>query len=93
MESRSQKLLDPIRAAIRIKHCSYRIEESYVVWIRRFSLFHHKRHPKDMGTAEVTALLSHLAIDNQVAASTQNQGLSALLFLNRTVLKQELEGA
>mgnify|MGYP000063311107 CR=1 FL=1 len=92
MESRPQKLLDQVREAIRIKHYSYRTEESYVAWIRRFILFHHKRHPKDMGTAEITAFLSHLAIDEQVAASTQNQALSALLFLYRTVLKQELEG-
>ena len=93
MESRPQKLLDQVREAIRIKHYSYRTEESYVAWIRRFILFHNKRHPQDMGTAEVTAFLSHLAIDAQVAASTQNQALSALLFLYRTVLKQELEGA
>ena len=92
MEPRPQKRLDQVREAIRIKHYSCRTEESYVAWIRRFILFHHKRHPKDMGTAEVTAFLSHLAIDSQVAASTQNQALSALLFLYRTVLQQELEG-
>ena len=72
MEPRPQKLLDQAQEAIRIKHYSYRTEESYVTWIRSFILFHHKRHPKDMGTAEITAFLSHLAIEEQVAASTHN---------------------
>jgi integron integrase len=93
MQSRPQKLLDQVREAIRIKHYSYRTEESYVAWIRRYILFHNKRHPKDMGTAEITAFLSHLAIDGQVTASTQNQALSALLFLYRHVLHQEPEGS
>jgi integron integrase len=93
MESRPQKLLDQVRQAIRLKHYSYRTEESYVAWIRRYILFHNKQHPKEMGTAEITAFLSHLAVEGQVAASTQNQALSALLFLYRDVLHQELEGA
>jgi len=82
MESRPPKLLDQVREAIRIKHYSYRTEESYVAWIRRFILFHQKRHPKDMGTAEITAFLSHLAVKEQVAASTQNQALGELPHLS-----------
>jgi len=91
MEPRPQKLLDQVRDTIRLKHYSYRTEESYVYWIRRYILFHHKRHPQQMGTAEVEAFLTHIAVKEQVAASTQNQALSALLFLYRHVLKQDLE--
>jgi integron integrase len=85
------KLLDQVRQAIRIKHYSYRTEQTYVDWIRRFILFHNKKHPKDMGIAEVEAFLGHLAVVGNVAASTQNQALSALLFLYKIVLEQELE--
>lgn len=94
MESplRPKKLLDQVRDAIRVKHYSYRTEETYVHWIRRFILFHNKRHPGEMGTAEVTQFLTHLAIQEQVAASTQNQALSAIVFLYRLVLQQELTG-
>ncbi len=84
------KLLDQVRDALRLKHYSYRTEESYVSWIKRFILFHHKRHPQDMGSAEVQAFLTHLAVEQRVAASTQNQALSALLFLYREVLPLEL---
>ncbi len=91
MAAPPKKLLDQVREAIRIKHYSYRTEESYVYWIRRFILFHGKRHPKEMGKAEIEAFLSHLAIEEQVAASTQNQAFSALLFLYRTVLNQPFE--
>ncbi|NJN24422.1 MAG: integron integrase, partial [Acaryochloridaceae cyanobacterium RL_2_7] len=73
-----------------VKHYSYRTEQSYLEWIRRFILFHGKRHPKDMAEAEVESFLTHLAIDKNVAASTQNQALSAILFLYRHVLKQPL---
>lgn len=90
MESRPKKLLDQVREAIRVKHYSYRTEESYVHWIRRYILFHNKQHPKDMGSAEVTAFLSHLAVEEHVAASTQNQAFSALLFMYRNVLQQDL---
>jgi integron integrase len=88
-----KKLLDQVRDAIRLKHYSYRTEQSYVAWIRRFILFHHKRHPKEMGMVEIEAFLTHLAVEGQVAASTQNQALSALLFLYRHVLHQELDAA
>ena len=90
MESRPRKLLDQVRDAIRLKHYSYRTEQSYVGWIRRYILFHNKQHPKDMGGAEVEAFLTHLAVKGHVSASTQNQAFSALLFLYRNVLNQEL---
>lgn len=88
-----KKLLDQVRDAIRVRHYSLRTEEAYVNWVRRFILFHGKRHPKEMGGAEVEAFLTHLAVEGQVAASTQNQALSALLFLYREVLHQELDAA
>jgi integron integrase len=86
----SPKLLDRMRAEIRTRHYSIRTEETYVDWARRFILFHGKRHPKDMGADEVQAFLSHLAVERHVAASTQNQAKSALLFLYREVLHIEL---
>jgi integron integrase len=84
------RLLDRVRAALRTRHCSPRTEKAYVGWIRRFILFHDKRHPAAMGAAEVTRFLSALVVQRNVAASTQNQALSALLFLYREVLEQEL---
>lgn len=88
-----RKLLDQVRDAIRVRHYSLRTEEAYVNWVRRFILFHGKRHPKDMGGPEIEAFLTHLAVEGHVAASTQNQALSALLFLYREVLHQEPEAA
>ena len=84
------KLLDQVRDVIRRKHFSIRTEEAYTNWIRRFILFHAKRHPRDMAEAEVTEFLTHLAREGKVAGSTQNQALSALLFLYKEVLKQEI---
>jgi integron integrase len=84
------KLLDQVRDVIRLKHYSIRTERAYIDWIKRFILFHHKRHPNDMGAPEVQAFLTHLAVNQNVAASTQQQALSALLFLYREVLRQEL---
>jgi integron integrase len=81
------RLLDQVREVIRIRHYSIRTEQAYVQWIRRFILFHGKRHPRDMGAPELTAFLSHLAIQRNVAAATQNQALNAILFLYRDVLK------
>src|ERR671919_2575715 len=75
------RLLDRVRAAIRTRHYSRRTEKAYVAWIRRYIVFHDKRHPIEMGAPEVTRFLSSLATEGQVAASTQNQALSALLFL------------
>ena len=84
------KLLDQVRDRIRVKHYSIRTETQYVQWIKRFILFHRKRHPIEMGAAEVEAFLSHLAVEGKVSASTQNQALSALLFLYKEVLLIDL---
>lgn len=83
----SPRLLDQVRELIRIRHYSIRTEQAYVQWIRRYILFHHKRHPRELGADEVTAFLSYLAVRRNVAASTQNQALNAILFLYRDVLK------
>lgn len=80
------KLLDQLRDACRVRHYSIRTEEAYADWVRRYILFHGKRHPRDMGAAEVAAFLTHLAVDRRVGASTQNQALAGLLFLYRHVL-------
>ena len=84
------KLLDQVRDIIYLKHDNIRTERAYVDWIKRFILFHHKRHPNDMGAPEIQAFLTHLAVKQHVAASTQQQALSALLFLYREVLRQAL---
>lgn len=84
------KLLDQVRDVIRRRHYSIRTEQAYVDWIKCFILYHDKRHPRDMAEEEVTKFLTHLARDRNVAVSTQNQALSALLFLYRDVLKQEI---
>jgi integron integrase len=83
------KLLDQVRQAIRTRHYSYRTEEAYVGWIRRFVRFHHERDPAAMGAAEVSRFLTSLAVDRQVAASTQNQALAAILFLYKNVLDRD----
>jgi integron integrase len=80
------RLLDQVRQRARLRHLSPRTEQAYVRWIRRYILFHGKRHPREMGEPEISAFLSHLATARQVAASTQNQALAALLFLYREVL-------
>ncbi len=84
------RLLDQVRSAIRVRHYSRRTEDAYLYWIRRFILFHNKRHPLEMGKTEVEAYLSWLAEACNVAASTQNQALSAILFLYRDVLQIEI---
>ena len=85
------KLLDQVRRAIRLKGYSYRTEQSYTHWVKRYILYHDKRHPSDMGKVEMEDFLAHLAVSKHVAASTQNQALSALLFLYRHVLDQPVE--
>lgn len=85
-EGRRPRLLDRVREACRVRHYSLRTEDAYVDWIRRFILFHDKRHPLDMGASEINQFLTHLAVEGRVAASTQNQAFSALLFLYRKVL-------
>jgi integron integrase len=84
------RLLDQVRAAIRRRNYSYRTEEAYVQWIRRFIYFSGKQHPAALGAEEITAFLNHLATERNVAAATQNQALSALLFLYKRVLQQSL---
>ncbi len=86
------RLLERVRAAIRARHYSTRTEKAYVAWIRRYIVFNQMRHPDQMGAAEVTCFLSHLATQGKVSASTQNQALSALLFLYRDLLRRELAG-
>jgi len=87
--SNRPRLLDQVRDAVRLRHYSIRTEQAYVQWTRRFVLFHGKRHPRDMGSAEVAAFLTHLVRDRDVAASTQNQALNALVFLYRYVLGRD----
>jgi len=84
------KLLDRVRSAARVRHLSLRTEKAYAQWIRRYILFHGKRHPSEMGEAEINAFLTHLAVAKQVSPSTQTQALCALLFLYRTVLEREV---
>ena len=86
----SPRLLEQVRDRLRVKHYSMRTEDAYLHWIRRFIFFHGKRHAREMGGPQVEAFLSHLATDARVAASTQNQALSALLFLYREVLQADL---
>jgi integron integrase len=91
VEPQRPRLLDRLRDAIRRRHYSRRTEEAYVHWTRRFIYFSGKRHPSQLGEPEVTAFLNHLATERNVAASTQNQALSALLFLYREALGEELD--
>ncbi len=83
------KLLDRVRNALRVRHLARSTEKTYVYWCRRYILYHNKRHPLDMGKQEVELFLTHLAVDQHVSASTQNQAFSALLFLYREVLERE----
>ncbi|WP_287966338.1 integron integrase [Diaphorobacter sp.] len=84
------RLLESMRERIRVLHYSIRTEQAYVDWARRFILFHDKRHPREMGAPEVTAFLTHLAVERNVSASTQNQAKAAILFLYKEVLQQDL---
>jgi len=89
-EAPKRRLLDRVREALRARHDSRRTEDAYIAWIRRYIFFHDKRHPAEMGAPEITRFLSSLAVDDKVAASTQNQALGALLFLYRNVLELDL---
>jgi len=84
------KLLDRLREALRSRHYSRRTENAYCHWVKRFIFFHHVRHPADMAETEINAFLTHLAVKEKVSASTQNQALSALLFLYRHVIGREV---
>jgi integron integrase len=87
---RKPKLLEQVRNTLRVNHYSLRTEEAYLQWIRRFIFFHDKRHPAEMGAAEIDSFLSHLAVEGDVSASTQNQALNAIVFLYKHVLKIDL---
>lgn len=89
MSHQEVKLLDQVRNTLRRKHYSYKTEKQYVYWIRKYILFHNKKHPREMGQKEVEAFLTHLAVYERVAASTQNQSLNAISFLYKRVLLQE----
>lgn len=89
-QNTSPKLLDRVRERIRVKHYSIRTERQYTQWIKRYILFHGKQHPQDLGASHLEAFLTHLATEENVAASTQNQALAALLFLYREVLSMDL---
>lgn len=84
------RLFDEVRNVARMRHLSLRTEQAYIQWIRRFILFHQKRHPREMGESEIRQFISHLAVNENISASTQTVALSALLFLYRDVLKREL---
>src|SRR5690348_16645667 len=88
--ARPLRLLDAVRAELRVRRYSYRTEQAYVDWIHRFVVFHDKRHPKELGGPEVAKFLSYLAIERNVSAATQNQALAALLFLYKRVLNVKL---
>ncbi len=89
---RRGELEGQLRGVLRKLHYAHKTEESYVGWYRRYVLWHGKKHPRDLGTAEVTAFLTHLAVNRNVSAGTQNQALNAIVFLYRQVLEIELEG-
>jgi site-specific recombinase XerD len=84
------KLLDVVHSRIRLKHLSIRTEEAYTYWIKRFIIFFGKRHPRELGEKQIETFLSHLAVEDDVSASTQNQAFNALLFLYREVLGVQL---
>ncbi len=84
------KLLEQVRAKIRVKHYSIRTEEAYTNWIKRFILFHKKKHPEEMGEKEISEFLSHLAVHGDVSASTQNQAMCSIVFLYKQVLGKEM---
>ena len=91
MEPKPKKLLDQVSESIRRKHYSHRTERAYIHWILQYSLFHDKKHPAELGAQDLENFLTYLATERNVAASTQNQALSAILFLYKEVLDMPLE--
>jgi site-specific recombinase XerD len=91
VQQRPKKLLEQVSDVIRIKNYFYKTEKSYISCIKRYILFHNKRHPREMGAKEIEAFLTYLAVEENISASTQNQALSAISFLYKEVLKQELD--
>ena len=90
MNTEKPKLLEQMSNVMRIKHYSLKTEKSYIQWVRRYIYFHNKQHPDEMGTLEVKQFLNYLAVEQNVAASTQNQALNAIVFLYKQVLNKEL---
>lgn len=90
-QGKPKKLLERARDVIRLKHYSIRTEKAYLGWMYRYIIFHQKRHPKDMGAPEIEAFLTYLAVEGNVAGSTQNQAFNAILFLYRHVLEISLQ--
>jgi integrase len=88
--SKPKKLLDQVSDALRTKHYSYRTQQTYIDWIKRYILFHNKRHPREMGANEIREFIVYLAAERKVTTSTQNQALSTILFLYCTVLQKEI---
>ena len=91
MIQKNKKLLDLVRDKIRVKHYSLKTEKTYINWIKRYIYFHNKKHPKDLGKADIEAFLTHLAVDKNVSSTTQNQAFNALLFLYEQVLEISLK--
>jgi integron integrase len=89
--NKSPKLIDQVRHYLRVRHYAIKTEKTYVAWIKRYIYYHGKRHPKDMGVREIEAFLTHLAVNLNVAASTQNQAFNALLFLYKHILRREIK--
>ena len=92
MGQKPKKLLEQVRDVMRLRHYAYRTEATYIHWIKRYILFHHKQHPREMGRREIEAFLTDLAVNQQVAAATQNQALNAILFLYQKVLEIDITG-
>jgi site-specific recombinase XerD len=90
MNAKKPDLLEQVRNVIRVKHYALNTERAYLPWIKRFILFHKKRHPASMGEREIGEFLTHLAVNRKVAADTQNQALNAIVFLYKHVLKKEI---
>ena len=89
--SKPLKLLDQVKQAIRVRHYSYRTEQSYIMWVKQYIRFHNIQHPKNLDESDVSKFLTHLAINKRVAPNTQNQALNALVFLYRYVLESPLQ--
>ena len=89
-QGKGSPFLDRVREVLRVRHYSYRTEQTYIFWVRRFILFHHKTHPEQMGEAQVASFLTHVAVEGRVSPSTQNQALNALVFVYRDVLGRPL---
>ncbi len=87
----AKKLLEIVRDKIRFKHYSYRTEQVYLSWIKRYILYHNKKHPKDMGKIEIEQFLTHLAVDRNVSPTTQNQAFNSILFLYKEILNKSMQ--